>query len=49
MTIEGTLSKADTAAVLAYILKLNKMPAGKQDLPAESAELSRIEFVADKP
>jgi hypothetical protein len=35
----GTLSKDDTAAVLAYILKLNKMPAGKQDLPTESGEL----------
>lgn len=45
----GTLSKDDTAAVLAYILKLNKMPAGKQLLPSESEELARIQFVADKP
>ena len=45
----GTLSKEDTAAVLAYILKLNKMPAGKQALPSESDELARIQFVADKP
>jgi hypothetical protein len=45
----GTLSKDDTAAVLAYILKLNKMPAGKQPLPSDSDELARIQFVADKP
>jgi mono/diheme cytochrome c family protein len=45
----GTLSKDDTAAVVAYILKLNKMPAGKQDLPTEREELNRIEIVADKP
>ena len=44
----GTLSKEDAAAVLAYILQLNKMPAGKQDLPAEHDALSRIEFV-EKP
>ena len=29
----GTLSKEDTAAVVAYILKQNKMPAGKQAAP----------------
>jgi mono/diheme cytochrome c family protein len=45
----GTLSKDDTAAVLAYILKLNKMPAGKQPLPSDSDELARIQFVAEKP
>ena len=45
----GTLSKEETAAVLAYILKLNKMPAGKQALSSERDELSRIEMTADKP
>jgi mono/diheme cytochrome c family protein len=45
----GTLSKDDTAAVLAYILKLNKMPAGKQPLPTDNDALARIQFVADKP
>jgi mono/diheme cytochrome c family protein len=45
----GTLSKEDAAAVLAYILQLNKMPAGKEDLPGEHNALSRIEFVAEKP
>jgi mono/diheme cytochrome c family protein len=45
----GTLSKEDAAAVLAYILKINKMPDGKDDLPGEHNALSRIQFVAEKP
>lgn len=45
----GTLSKDETAAVIAYILKLNKMPAGKQDLSVEADVLGRIQIVADKP
>jgi mono/diheme cytochrome c family protein len=42
----GTLSKPDTAAVLAYILKLNKMPSGKQELPIEPDALKRITILA---
>ena len=45
----GTLSKEDTAAVLAYILKLNKMPEGKQDLSTDHDQLNRIQVVAGKP
>ena len=45
----GTLSKEDTAAVVAYILKQNKMPAGKQPLPIESDELRRIQMSDVKP
>ena len=45
----GTLSRADTAAVIAYILQLNKVPAGKQDLSVEPDVLNRIQIVADKP
>jgi ubiquinol-cytochrome c reductase cytochrome c subunit len=45
----GTLSKNDTAAVIAYILKLNNIPAGKQDLSVEPDALGRIQIVADKP
>jgi len=45
----GTLSKDDTAAVLAYILQLNKIPAGKVDLPTDRAALDRIRVVAQKP
>ena len=45
----GTLSKDDTAAVVAYIFKINKMPAGKQELPTEAEALNRIQIVPDKP
>ena len=45
----GSLSKEDTAAALAYILKLNKMPEGKQELSSNRDELARIEIIADKP
>ena len=44
----GTLSKEETAAVIAYILKLNKMPAGKVDLSTDREALGRINIVADK-
>ena len=37
----GTLSKDDTAAVIAYILQLNKIPAGKLDLSTDRAALDR--------
>jgi cytochrome c553 len=40
----GTLSKEDTAAVLAYILKLNQIPAGKAELSTDRAALDRIRF-----
>ena len=42
----GTLSKDDTAAVLAYILQLNKIPAGKLDLSTDRAALNRIRITA---
>lgn len=45
----GTLSKDEAAAVVAYILKLNKMPAGKVDLPTEREALDRIGIVAAAP
>jgi len=45
----GTLSREDAAAVVAYILKLNKMPAGKQDLPTDGEALGRIGIVANRP
>lgn len=45
----GTLSRADTAAVIAYIMQLNKMPAGKTDLSTESEILNRIQIVAPPP
>ena len=45
----GTLSKDDTAAVIAYIFKINRMPAGKQELPTDRELLERIRVVAEKP
>ena len=45
----GTLSKEDAAAVLAYILQLNKMPAGKQALSSEREALRSIQLTAIKP
>ena len=38
----GSLTAEEYAAIVAYILKLNGMPAGKQPLPADSAALDRI-------
>ena len=45
----GSLSKEDTAAVIAYILKQNKMPEGRQPLPSESEALRGIQMTASKP
>jgi mono/diheme cytochrome c family protein len=45
----GTLGKDDAAAVIAYILKLNKIPSGKLDLPTEPDALGRITIIAEKP
>jgi S-disulfanyl-L-cysteine oxidoreductase SoxD len=42
----GTLSSEDATAVIAYILKLNKMPAGKSELPADREMLNRIGIVS---
>jgi mono/diheme cytochrome c family protein len=44
----GTLKKEDVAAVVAYILQINSMPSGKQDLPVDTAVLSRIEMAAGR-
>ncbi len=38
----GTLSEQETADLIAYILKLNTMPVGKNELPADSSALDRI-------
>jgi cytochrome c len=45
----GTLSNDETAAVIAYILKLNNLPAGKQDLSTDRTALDRISIVAAPP
>ena len=38
----GSLSRHEYVLVLAYLLKLNGMPAGPAELPADSLALSRI-------
>jgi mono/diheme cytochrome c family protein len=45
----GTLKKEDVASVVAYILKVNDMPAGKQALPTEHDALAPITILATKP
>ncbi|HVT40961.1 MAG TPA: cytochrome c [Gemmatimonadaceae bacterium] len=44
----GTLSYEDTADVVAYLLKMNAMPAGPQELPADSVALASIRIVTLK-
>ena len=40
----GTLSAAEYTQVIAYLLKLNGMPAGDTELPADSIPLKSIRF-----
>ena len=42
----GKLSRAENADILAYILKINKLPAGKNDLPSDTGDLKQIRFEA---
>lgn len=45
----GTLKKEDVASVTAYILQLNNMPSGRQELAAESDTLAQITILAARP
>jgi mono/diheme cytochrome c family protein len=42
----GQLSRAENAGIIAYILKVNKLPAGKTELPSDAAALKQIRFDA---
>jgi len=42
----GTLSRADCGDILAYILQVNKLPAGETELPSDADALKRIQFDA---
>ena len=44
----GTLSREENAAILAFILRANEMPAGEKDLRTESDWLAKIRFTATK-
>jgi len=45
----GTLRPANTADILAYLLKVNNFPAGQKELGAALAELGAISFDATRP
>ena len=45
----GSLSNAETAQALAYILSYNQFPAGAAPLPSDDAALSQIMISAEKP
>lgn len=47
----GSLNPDQYADVMAYVLKMNALPAGKAELPADSAALAliKIELPAKKP
>ena len=45
----GSLTPDEAAQVLAYILKINDVPAGEADLPSDLAALKRIKFETPGP
>jgi cytochrome c len=45
----GTLTPQQTADLVAYLLSFNKFPAGKTDLPADTAALASIRYETKKP
>jgi mono/diheme cytochrome c family protein len=45
----GQLTKEQNAAILAYMLKFNKVPAGESELVPDVEALRRIRFEAGKP
>lgn len=45
----GTLSRQQTADVLAYVFSANRFPAGKTELARQTELLKQIKFEATKP
>ena len=45
----GRLSRQQNADILAYVLSVNKFPAGKTELPVQSEYLKQIRFEAMRP
>ena len=45
----GTLSRAQNADILAYMLQYGKFPAGQAELTADADGLKKIRFEGDKP
>jgi mono/diheme cytochrome c family protein len=44
----GSLSRQDNADVIAYILRFNQFPSGKEELPRDALVLKQILFKASK-
>jgi hypothetical protein len=40
----GILSQKEYAQVVAYLLKMNRMPAGEAELPEDSMQMKNIRF-----
>ena len=45
----GTLTRAENAEVLSFVLAFNKFPKGPKKLPIDMAALQKIRFQAAKP
>jgi mono/diheme cytochrome c family protein len=45
----GTLTRQQYADVLAFVLSVNKFPAGKTELSRQTEMLTDIKFLSDKP
>ncbi len=45
----GTMSRQQIADVVAYVLSVNKFPAGEVELPTQAEALTQIMFLATKP
>jgi hypothetical protein len=44
----GRLSRKQNAAILAFILRFNRFPAGKRELRTDSDWLAKVRFTAGK-
>ena len=45
----GSLSRDDTAAIVAFILEKNGFPSGANDMSSDGAAMGQIKYVAVKP
>lgn len=45
----GTMTRAQVADVMAFMLKANRFPSGESELPQEVPLLKQIRIVAEKP
>jgi mono/diheme cytochrome c family protein len=45
----GSMSLPDCLDIVAYLLKLNEMPAGREELPTDVKQLDQIRFTEKRP